>query len=183
MNNLNITYTGKVSVRYEKNGKILKSYQIHNKGTSELFRYLCYCLTNDWANYTHDCPEYIMLYKLDGDPTESNLGEWKYALNSTIFKAKVETIVDSSYKTKFRFIIPTNSLIIDSGINVIAIYSSNNRDTAKDVAKKPSAYAKLVNSEGENITLSKNIGTNIIIDWEMSFDNSNTNNNQNGGNE
>ena len=164
MNNLTIQYKGKVTVKYEKNGKILKSYQVHNNGTQELFRYLCACLTNNQQNNVNNCPEYIMLYNLTEGQTlsETNLGT--PVLNAPNFKAKVEVIYeDAIYKTKFRFMIPTNSLL-DSA-NVIAIYSANNRETATQITTKPSAYTKLLDAAGTPFIINSNVmSSNIILE-------------------
>lgn len=194
MSNLNIQYQGKVTVKYEKNGKILKTYQVHNEGTEELFRFLCICLCNNLPqsglssnDNKFNCPEYIMLYNLqDGKIlTQSILAttDCPKALNNTSFKVKVDCIESNNdYKTKFRFIIPTNSLIEEKA-NVIAIYSSKNRKTAtQSGGAKPSAFVKLVDSNGDDMSILKSTISNAIIEWEMSFENPQVQENS-GGNE
>lgn len=151
-----IEYNGYVNVEYEKEGKILTSYRIHNTGCNALFDYLTKCLSLEAKS--SECPGYIMLYYNNGILSENNLGV--PVLNNVLYRSKVKTVLENDeYVVQFRFIIPSNSLIDTTG-NVLAIYSEENKFTAiqESNLRKPSAYVKLIDNN-----LIQNLGPNINI--------------------
>lgn len=166
-NKNSIEYKGKVSIKYVRNGRTLKSIQKHNTGCQPLFTFITDCLVSRYQESNR--PAYIMLYNnSDPDVSKTDLGQ--NCLNGVQYVVKTESgydDVEGFGYAKYKFIVPGN--LLSSKANVIALYNLTNAPTFDDRGSmNPSSYIEL----GEDaIDSSAVTDKNIIIIWELRVSN------------
>ena len=194
--NNKIGYRGIVKIAIEQNNRIIYKKEYHNSGGSELYKFLCYCLSdvNDAKQWA---PKKIKLFCNQADtPTQPAVA--LEALTKGIIANSCKADFDSlpgenKYSQKqwfatLHFIIP-NAYIIGSNtseepttINEIRLYPINSdideSDDASILAERAfSADFKFTTDDGQKwdpITVQTVRNSyNLIIDWTMTFENYN----------
>lgn len=165
-----LVYSGNVTIKLTKNGKTLKSFKRHNVGCIPLFDFLTRCLTNAYNG--NDCPKYLLGFHSDsGTISEGTLGTPAFTGGPITYQSVDQSTSKNktTYKTTYKFIIPSTlidtTVIIDNKkLNVLAIYSTTNRNSTTS----PSAYISL--PENKQIGIADlGVGISIIVLWEMTL--------------
>jgi len=162
-NTLQLTYTGNVTVKVEKNNEVIKVINGHNAGTFRLFEYIAKSLIGLYESvYT---PKYIETFHVI---SESNVN-----LETATSLAGIIPLASSTYETdsdsstaKLTFIIPGSAFIENSVPNYFALYSYSEYGHTSN----PMAVYYLDAGLGEIDRTS-----NIIVVWELTIGNATTN--------
>ena len=171
-NNNSIGYSGKVTVKLEKNGKILRMSKGHNNGREPLFTFIANCLANNYV--VGLAPRYIRVLHTDEldsegivDDATVNLIQVEIVVDSLPYTS-VSTISDVGNNTataQLTFTLPGN-LFTDKIPNLLALYSVNSQDVDKPLAtySKKEANWELVEGPIDS-------DVNVIVIWELSVGN------------
>lgn len=161
MSKTNIGYNGKVTVRYEKNGRSYTEV-LHNEGKPALFETLATLLSN--GGFPYGSPSYISLYKKSSGGVETSLlnqeilplitkpspkkgadGKWCSAVTARIRNADL------------------NSTTIGDGDTVLLYLRTNSSENTR-LASVTIAESMLPSSQG----------TSTVIEWDLFFENAPT---------
>ena len=155
----NISYKGIVNVSLVRNGRTIKTFKQYNKGYSGLFNYIISCLARDIA--TTNCPKYIRCFHLDSE----NLPSSEDLVMDSAIGYSVVTPNPNTNSVTYQFAIPSTGLnVAERSFNYVGLYSPSK----KDILNEPSALAELSTPiQLEDIEE----GTNIIINWTLTFSN------------
>lgn len=166
-----ISYSGKVEVQLQRNGKTVKSHIYHNTGYTDMFNYLAYCLGGQINEYLWSQILYLF-YENDG---------LNYRVSDYTFKSSVEVDTTSiPYTTTFKFTVPYNSIITDLGkINKVVLTNLKNKNTMDDLIisngvvdewlkERSCAILSIDDRYAVDIDL-LDVNTSIIIVWTMSL--------------
>lgn len=176
-------YEGKVTLTLKSNNRVLKSKIYKNHGTSLLFKFLGYCLIGEYEEVKHLLPHKIrLLYNNTAggqgeiSPTSITASSyWQpYSQTPTI----VSDANNDQVKVVYSFEVPRN--IITGDFNQIALYSVD----AEDI-NDFSAYYYLVDANGklEDSNINEwSTTTVLLVEWELTISNKNTETNTAGGN-
>lgn len=167
--NSSISYSGKVEIRRTRGNKVVKTINVKNEGTSELFRLLACALAG--YDVSGVAPNYIELFSGDSlDDTEMK--------SSCVVRvpANNRKVIpdDAGYSVVLDFHVPYNQ--ITSSANILKLYS----DTKN---KNPLARVFLGELEDPNAAESIIINdstSNALITWTLNLQNGVTD--INGGN-
>ena len=191
-----LNYTGKVSVKFCKGNKVLKSKTYSNNGCGPLFKFIAQCLQGEYRQAEKLRPNKIKLFSNTSEEVKLSWNETTKAVTGFVTSnspADIDVIKNGSeiigYKTILHFLVP--AVYVDSskfnddkqkfGITQLCLYSTKETDDAKC-----SAYFLFTNKEtddaGNEVEVWDGLSTNdtdenvnLLIDWEMSIKN-------NGGN-
>lgn len=154
-----LAYKGAVNIKVKnKKGKIIKNINIHNFGTSELFRFILYCLSGTFD--TRDIPHYVYLINSSGESFVTSTGV-------PISISRVDTDSDSNYYLSYQTSIP---IYTNSVFDGLVIYSANNNKAVNTASALSSAdnstYSMRVDFEEE---VSLEVDTTLILTWQLSL--------------
>ena len=177
--NVNLNYSGEITLKIQKNGKIISTKKYHNAGTNELWKFISYCVAGKYQSAENLRPQYIRLFKNNNEPggglntTDIYTASQIVLMNTSGAPQKwIEDSTIVGYKTILHFLIPF-TFITEETVNEVRIYSKINRDSINDC----SAYFQFTKTisdilEWDPIEVSDNFGNyNLIIDWEMRISN------------
>lgn len=169
-----ISYLGVVSVRFVKDGKLIKNIRKYNTGYSPLFTFITKCFCEDYNQSF--VPSYLMLYS---KTVENGNTIWTPTLTAAVYKSKQSygTGKDSEnsdinyWYSRYEFIIPGWAVTDDS--NAMALFNANNKNNSTSQATESTNYwsALLDLKDEDKIRSDIGQGVNIIITWELRFSN------------
>lgn len=166
-NELQIAYSGNVTVQLVRNNKVIKTINGHNEGTSRLFKFIADCLANDYSGAYS--PKYIQVFNVDSsgqqinDSTESLTG-----LIAVSTESAVENQTDNDATAKLTFTIPGELFSTGtklSEINLFCMYSQIGGTHNSNYLARYYIEGGL----GDSSTIDRNV--NIIIVWELGVGN------------
>lgn len=178
-----LEYSGKITISWCRQNKILRKKIYHNAGCDLLFKFIALCWKGDYVRAEKYRPVKIQLFNntMDNIPGSIEEMDWDRvkALTGFITMNRNAEINDESdgngFSTTLHFLVPTVYIkknTTTNTINQIGLYS--NAATKKEEcsayflcvdADNPAEWAPLeTQNEDENI--------NLIIDWELSIKNS-----------
>jgi hypothetical protein len=144
-----INYTGTVTIKVVKNGKIIKKNKGKNAGLSPLFSFLTNCLVGNFVPKLS--PKFIQLYNSADELI--TLAEIPFS-EVNVYEGSSS---EESSIAAFKFLVPYAS--VTSGET---IYRVNIKNDVEDMAE-------LILPEGDQISLES--GENVIVEWEMEISN------------
>ncbi len=159
-----ITYQGNVTVKYVKNGKVIKKRKQHNAGTAELFDVILTALSG--SLHTNRIPYYLLAFTTEG----------KSALYKAAAKSSVIKVDNQTNSITYTFTLPyamfnLSTLSGGKNINTLRLYGESHivHDNLEN-STNPLAAVELV--EDEQISYNDLIfGVSVIIEWKMTFSN------------
>lgn len=173
-----IAYSGNVTIQVLHGNKVVSSRKVHNAGRMDLFKFIAYCLGNNYMESM--APRYLRTFNCDAKPTESNLGN-----QLTIGHEMSDIVAFSSItysqssnpdiaKVSLSFLVPGSHLIntSESKINTLCLYSTDTFEEAR--MSSPIAYVYLEDAQGQEDPIEFTSGVNIVIIWELSIGNATT---------
>ena len=167
-----LSYEGIVNLKLidEKAKRVKKSLTLHNKGTNNLFYFLCGCLTHN-SNLNSYSPAAIDVGGTEYNDTESAAWESSLAYRVLLSNKSLVQNVKSNYGDKevtfpyvarFSVIIPYSAFLgVSPEIKCIQLHSS-----AASTDKICSLLAYLNLTED---TIVLNEGNALLIEWNMGF--------------
>lgn len=168
----NILYSGYAKVHYYKGGELIKTQRIKNKGTSLLFQLLAQCLCG--YNVGNLMPQYIDVGHINGGSFNSLLSNRVNVKPSFIrgyqdVDSKGEVVV-RDFAAVFKGFIPSTTLLLGDttkNISVLRLYNSYNNKDAE------SLLAEITLKDKEVVDVTTLSGYSLMIEWVMSFSNTN----------
>ena len=163
-----IGYKGNIKVSIARGNKIISTKEYHNNGRDPLWRFLSYCIVGDLRGIETWRPNYIIVGNNAGQ-----IGNFDQFIQCSlpILKTKVQLDHASNKNTAvLHFRIPYAYIIkdiTDTPINEFWLVCETELTT-----KNPSAFFRL---EGDAVITEIGENYNLIIDWEMSFNNAEEN--------
>ena len=176
-------YEGKVTLTLKSNNKVLKSRTYKNKGTVQLFKFLGYCLIGAYEEAKTFLPNKILLlHNNSQSPVDANVAAVEQR-SAWQMLAQTPTIISDSTNSQVRvlysFEVPRAA--ISGSFNQVALYGAGvNVNDITDF----SAYYFLVNghNEWDAVELATwSTTTVLLIEWELTLSNKNTEINMQGG--
>jgi hypothetical protein len=166
-------YEGKVTLTLKNNNHVLKSKVYKNKGTSNLFEFLGYCLIDAYEDVKKLLPSKIRLLYNNGEHPE--FADPKAVVARTLPQERAQTptvVVDSNNaQVKVTYSFEVSKAAIAGNFNQIALYGAGIDDF-----KEFSAYYFLTDARGDfEIQDIRNWSatTVLLIDWELTLSNKN----------
>jgi hypothetical protein len=153
-----VSYTGTVTIKKIKNGKVTASRVLHNEGGDELFNYLCNCLTGTYNNNLK--PAWAV-------PAITNSNSIKYATNA-IYPIKYAVADRDSNKipyTEYQFYIPYSDAIKD-GFAYLFVYNSDKKPTPNTSENVSEDYSMKLTVKSSDFTLDNE---DLLITWQLKF--------------
>lgn len=177
-------YEGKVTLTLKSNDRVIKSQTYKNSGTAYLFKFLGYCLIGHYDDVENLLPTKIaLLYNNSSIPTSavpSNVEPRSNFIGITQTPSIISTDAPAEVKVTYSFEIQRSAIFGD--FNQVALYGDGITDIDSDIGNF-SAYYYLTNSarnEFEKQEISQwSTTTVLLIDWELSLSNKNTESNNN----
>lgn len=168
-----VSYSGSVQIQLKRDGKLVRSHIVKNKGYKDLFNYLAYALSGQLNNALF--PRVLYCFYNDGE------GENTKASNFIVF-ADVEAVEDNDthlYSTVFTFTIGYNAIILPEGaINRLVLTNSKNiktlsqLTTVSDERLEELSCAIIDLDENNLIRIEQlDVNTSVIVLWNMSIKN------------
>jgi hypothetical protein len=171
-------YEGKVTLTLKSNGRVLKTKTYKNAGTTQLFKFLGYCLMGSYEDVKGLLPTQIMLLYnntvAQKGVTSASPADVKKC-SSLRGLAQTPTIIngdagsDQAVKVTYSFEVPRAS--ISGPFNQVALYGAGMSEA--DYADF-SAYYFLVDDYGESEALNPELWSAtavLLIEWELSLSN------------
>lgn len=195
-----IGYKGTVTVKIGNKKSILSSTTINNSGLIPLFQFLCKCLRGDYSEVELLRPKFIRIFSLgrgtsSTNPSSANadvVPEGSFAdlastypeisLTTPLYSGNPNINLNTSSNEasiSFHFVIPFTQLSQYDNLNMIALYSQQNRSNKEQASayiivknKTNSDYlGDIVEESGININDDNSNEYNLFIEWELSFSN------------
>ena len=159
-----IIYSGNVTVKKIRKGKVISVKQSHNSGYNSLFKFLLNCLAGNYIEASR--PQVIMPCRLTGNKLcyVGNVPNW---LNQ---QPKVLVGPNDSLYVEYTFLITYNSEF-SKGIDHLVLYSES--DLPESIANGneiDNNYSMLVNLS-DTIT---STGEDLLIIWQLQIQNPTT---------
>ena len=172
-------YEGKVTLTLKSNDHILKSQTYKNSGTTQLFKFLGYCLIGHYSDVENLLPTKIaLMYNSASTPTSATPGDVIPRSNFIgIAQTPIVSSTDDSAEVKviYSFEVPRSAIFDD--FNQVALYGDGVTDPKNDIGNF-SAYYYLTNdtrNEFDTQDISQWSATTVLlIDWELSLSNKNS---------
>lgn len=183
-------YEGKVTLTLKSNNRILESKTYKNSGTAQLFKFLGYCLIGAYEEAKNFLPyQILLLYNTAQDngqkPAEASptaavvqSSAWQpYAQTPTISSDSTNSQVSVIYSFEV-----SHASIFDK-FNQVALYSVG---VGENDITDFSAYYFLVDGHGDWDAINPESDswsptTVLLIEWELTISNKNTETNTGGG--
>jgi hypothetical protein len=167
-----LSYSGKVTVSLQLDGKILKTKEIHNSGTSQLFSFFAYCLAGEFEEAALFRPTKVRLLHAVIDELTGEEIELVPASGMVYLRSKPERILNKDIDgetVKLSFMIP-RSMIENIDFNRIALYPQYAESADYGLY---SAYCNLVGTDdlGINVYTDWSLSSVLLIDWELTISN------------
>lgn len=175
-NSNSLLYNGNLTIKVMNHNKCVKTVRGHNRGYGELFEFLVKCLAHQYSPSLS--PNNIRTFAFSNSESEV-VPDWdddsvagirnKYETSAiTITQSSIKVLSEGdNWRVVFTFVVPGSLInaIDDIAIDTIAIYSDKNYTNLN----KPSAVFTF--DSDKRITETQISGYNLVILWEMSFDN------------
>ena len=171
----NIGYAGKVTIKYLKGNRVVKTTTQHNAGTVKLFELLAKAISCD-TTVLAQMPKFIHTYNWDGNADNLFLNS-TCVMNVPFSNRKVTlepdtstdpTLNSASATVKFEFLIPYTELF---GItNVLALYGT----AGFNDYNRPDNFnvlAYVVLDDTSVIDMETDDRLNILVEWSLQFNN------------
>ena len=158
-------YTGTVTLKTIKGGKVTSSKTYHNNGGNELFNFLYNCLAGKYIDSSR--PAYIVAYYKDA-------GENKYTANGSLNTISATIIEASSTEPaciEYRFILPYLSAYTSTGIDGFAVYNSSKNPISASAGDNVSTDYSMILELNENKKINKDETTLVV--WRLQIENKN----------
>ena len=153
--NLSIPYQGVVTAKVIRNGKVVKTFKKHNKGTDFLFKQLCRCLAGQ--DVRDAMPRYI-----DAGTIDNTENKFKSELiqPSFITGKYVKKFNSQYYAVVLNALIPFSSVISNESI-INTFVLKPKYDSLND------SILAIFELNGESVRLEQ--GESLLIEWKMAF--------------
>lgn len=169
-----IGYEGKVTLTLKSNNRVLESRTYKNKGTARLFRFLGYCLAGAYTEVEDLLPNKIALLHNPASSTASANETSAVPVTTLIGYAQTPSITSEAAEVKVTYSFEIPKSRINDNFNQVALYGAGKTDPDTEF----SAYYYLTDGSGTEIVtqeISKWSATTVLlIDWELSLSNKNT---------
>ena len=126
---IQVSYTGNVTVQTVRNNKVIKTIKQHNEGGFDLFLFLANCLKGDSSTVQQQRPFYAVPIYKDGD-------EYKAASATAVPLASIKINTDqpnNSVTTVYKVLIPNTLVTTDSYGGVVIISTERNGGAKPDI--------------------------------------------------
>ena len=173
-------YEGKVTLTLKSNGRVLESRTYKNSGTTQLFKFLGYCLADDYASAKDLLPSKIMLLENQAEfPSSDNKTNVKQrsSYQGLSQQPTVITSEENQVRVIYSFEVPKNA--ITGEFNQVALYNvkaNTLEDNIDSGIKSFSAYYFLTNGNGSfspQSTIDWMPSTVLLVEWELIISNKN----------
>lgn len=161
-----ITYTGTVTVKSVRKGKVVSSKQFHNNGYAPLFIFLLQCLANTQSYLDRPTDCYAVNKSDTGYTFVSGVGT-SFA-NSSITVSKDS---DNQPYIEYNFYLPYQSQYLNNSVNAIVLFSQNgiNSSTIEDNGAVDTTKCSMIVDFGEALNITEN--TDIVVVWRLQITN------------
>lgn len=161
-----IKYTGSVTVKTIKKGKVTSSNTFHNEGTTELFNFLLNCLA---GTYLKDAqPRFAVLAK---QGTDSLTYVSNNIVEVTEISTKIQSDSDASKNyVEYKFFFPYN-VSYKNGFDTLLVYDKSKKPVASTIIDQQPVderYSMKV-SMGETPTIDTD--ENVLLIWQLNINN------------
>lgn len=178
-----LNYEGKVTLTLKSDNHILSKRTYKNSGTAQLFKFLGYCLIGRYRDAEELIPAKIaLLYNVASTPTSAdpeNVTEQSAFIGLRQQPSILSTSSPAEVKVTYSFEVPRSAVF--GNFNQVALYGSG-VDTSD--MKNFSAYYYLTDGSTDEfdvqIVNQWSTTTVLLIDWELSLSNKNTDTNNYG---
>ena len=169
-----ISYQGTVKISIKDKNKIIKTFEYHNNGTDELFKFLCLCIGGDYKATDRLRPFKIKLFDRNDPYSRGIAPKTDLAVSGLVSVNKPATynLTENKIAVTLHFLIPYSNI---SGTQVcqMCLYG---KEYGNDDITKFSAYYYLTdenNMDWNPIIIDNNRKANysLIIDWTLAFTN------------
>lgn len=128
-----ITYSGQVTVKKIKGGKVVSTTTTHNEGTKNLFKFILNCLAEKWIPSAR--PSWVSTGKFSSDSPNVV----KYVSNTCSKLTQPPEVLESGddVYVEYKFLLPSKPQYATTGFNCLLLYSDD---------KKPAVVA-----DGQNV--------------------------------
>ncbi len=173
-----IGYEGKVTLTLMSNNRVLKTQTYKNNGTAQLFKFLGYCLIGRSNDVENLLPYKIALLFNDSSTSPAAANEYSVQPRSGLMEiAQAPMISSQPEEVKVTYSFELNKSAIFGPINQVALYGYGYNDINEDFGNF-SAYYYLADSTKDEFktedTENWSATTVLLIDWELSISNKNT---------
>lgn len=167
-----LSYSGKVKLSVQQDGQIIKTKELHNSGTSQLFSFFAYCLSGDFEEASLYRPAKVRLLKVNINEVTGEEIELLAASGLVYLRSKPERVINKELDgetVKLSFMIP-RSMIETTDFNRIALYPQYVGDADLD---SYSAFCDLSGTDdlGINVYTDWSLSSVLLIDWELTISN------------
>ena len=164
-----IIYSGNVTVKKIKNGKIVSTQTMHNAGYNPLFQFLLNCLAGNYVDKSR--PKWIYTCKKDGTGIKY-VGNLPNYLNHEPAVLSVKTGSNENFYIEYKFLL-SYSPDFQDGFSCLALYSENNKPAAFLAGEIISGDYSMLVTMNNDITSN---GEDILIIWQLQIENPTVNN-------
>lgn len=179
-------YRGNVTAKILHGNKVVKVQKIHNQGRIGLFRFMSHCLGNNY--FGNEAPRFLRTFKCTEALTNDNLNTQLVMNNETSdivafgsieYGEGVNEETGNEYASViYTFLVPSSQINVTQGdaqVNALCLYSL---DTfGESSMNNPIAFVYL------DTPLEVSSGSNLVIVWELSIENIETQESTNEGEE
>lgn len=166
--NSSLSYSGKVTIKKVKNGKIISEETYHNAGNTPLFSFLLNCLA---GNYSSDLKPQIITPIVHKQNNNYGYAENKESIPITSIKVLTKENSNISY-IEYVFHLAYKEYL-KSGIDGLALYNlayvPNKNTILKDSDIDPN-YSMIVSFNDRKFSTKEE---DLLIIWDLSLDNKN----------
>ncbi len=164
-------YTGNVTVKKTKNGKVKGTYTNHNAGTPYFFEQLNKLLVG--IDTSNNMPKYIDCgYATDAD--SAKLSDFNSVLirRVPITSKTVRSWIDATGATRYTTVLSGLITYLDisnqNGIKRIALFPTTGTENTNMLAN---VALDFTGSDDEETGIKLDVGEALLVEWSMSFDN------------
>lgn len=166
-----IGYEGKVTLTLKSNNHVLSTKTYKNSGTTQLFRFLGYCLIDEYEEAKKLLPNKILLLNNFSEDKYAPISDYVNPRTTWQTLAKLPTIISDNNTTKVVYSFEIPRAAIEDDFNQVALYGA-----LVDDYKEFSAYYYLKDIYGaleDQKVAEWSATTVLLIEWELSLSNSN----------
>lgn len=163
-----LNYSGNITIKKVKNGKVTGEYKQHNAGTKYFFEFLLSCLGGNYAESLR--PLWITTCK-KGLGESSNEIYYNYVSNVArpILSTKKSTLTDDNCYIEYKFYLPYKKEYRSSGFDTVLLYNTENKPDNIVVGEAASSNYSMIVSFDETITASED--EDLLVVWQLKIKN------------
>ena len=162
-----IIYSGQVTIKKIKKGKVISTQKIHNEGTNHLFKFLLNCLAGNWIPSAR--PSWICT----GQYTNSGQVVIKYVADTCSKITQQPEVFETSSDVyiQYKFLLQSKPQYTTTGFNCLLLYSDDNKPVVvQDGVEVDPSYSMVVNFDTQH----QSADEQILIIWQLKILNPNT---------